>query len=161
MRREMKNTTVKTPLSIKFTHVGVVIREMDKTVKRLESLGIGPFEQFTSNSLPPLAEKLLFRGKPYEGETKVFIADFGKWRLELFEPLGGQSPWQEYLDRNGEGIHHIGFTTDNFDADLARFTEQEGVVVIHRARQLNGGGSAYLDLGTGGLVLELEKYWTE
>ena len=106
-------------------HVGVVVRDINKAAKRLESLGIGPFKLFDASSLPPLADKRYFRGEPYQGKVKVMTAEMGNMKLELFQPLEGKSPWQEFLDDKGEGIHHIGFKMDDYDSDVARFTEKE------------------------------------
>ena len=36
-------------------------------------------------------------------------------RIELFEPVKGGSPWQEFLDSKGEGIHHIAFEVENLE----------------------------------------------
>jgi methylmalonyl-CoA/ethylmalonyl-CoA epimerase len=150
--------TEQSPFSLKMGHVAVVVRDMDKTIKRLESLGIGPFKPYDFDSLSPLVGKLLFHGKPYEGKVKVFVANMGDISMEIFQPLEGISPHQEFLDKKGEGIHHIAFLMNDFEKDVARFTNQ-GVEVVHFARQENGGGAVYLDLGVGGLVIELEKLY--
>ena len=54
-----KDATAKSP-SLRFLRVGVVVRNMEKTIEYLSSLGIGPFESFP----PPEFAELLFRGKP-------------------------------------------------------------------------------------------------
>lgn len=149
---------VKSPFSHKFTHVGIVVRDAERTAKRLEAMGMGPFENFSGSSLPPLDGPLLLHGKPYDGKHIMYMNDLTRERIEIFQPLGGRSPWQEFLDKNGEGIHHIGFAVvDDFAKAVARFTDN-GVTVIHSAKQLNGGGSVYFDLGAGNILLELEKY---
>ncbi len=43
------------------SHVGIVVKDLEQTVKTLEALGIGPFEKRTP---PEGAEGLYFRGKP-------------------------------------------------------------------------------------------------
>lgn len=149
---------VKSQFSNKLTHLGVVVRDMDKTIKRLESLGIGPFKPYDFDSLSPLVGKLLFRGKPYEGKTKILVAKIGDMTLELFEPIEGESPHKEFLDDKGEGIHHLGFTVDDLDREVARFTDQ-GANVMHSARQKNGGGAVYLEIGVADLIFELEKLY--
>ena len=155
----MKETTKeKYPFSRPLVHVAVVVRDMDKAIKRLESLGIGPFIPYPFDSISPLAGKLLFQGKPLEGggNVKIFIGKIGSIALELFEPTEGVSPQREFLESKGEGIHHIAFGVDDFDKELARFTEK-GVNILQIARMVNGGGACYLDIGTGGLIFELEK----
>ena len=52
--------------------------------------------------------------------------------------------------------YHRDKSMNDFDKDVSRFTDK-GVSVLHYARQVNEGGSVYLDLGAGGLIIELEK----
>jgi methylmalonyl-CoA/ethylmalonyl-CoA epimerase len=144
----MKNTTAKSPFS-NLLHVGIVVRNMDKAVERLESLGIGPFEAI---SLPPIGKRL-FRGKPYVGKVKGLIGKIGELEIELFQPVEGESPHKEFLDSKGEGIQHIAFAVDDIEKEVAKFTEQ-GVSILLSGRW-QGGGFAYLDLGVGGIIFEL------
>ena len=39
-------------------------------------------------------------------------------RFEFIEPLDGESPWKDFLEEKGEGVHHIGFGVAN--VQLAR-----------------------------------------
>ena len=143
-----KDTTAKSQLS-KLSHVGVVVRDIDKAVKRLSSLGIGPFE---SLSVPPMIAK--FRGKPFTPDCKTLIAKIGEIGLELLEPGKGESPWREFLDNKGEGIHHIAFDVDDIDEVVAKLTEQ-GACVILTGKLRGRLKSAYVDLGIGGIILSL------
>ena len=150
-----------TPFLGKFVHVAVAVRDIDKAMTRLESLGVGSFKPYDFDSLAPLAGKLIFHGKPLGGarkggNVKLFVTKMGNVALELFEPVEGESPQREFLDSRGEGIHHIAFGVSDFDKELVRFTEK-GVSVLQIARLENGGGACYLDLGVGGLIIELEK----
>ena len=149
---------IDSPFFQKFTHVGVMVKDTDKAAKHLESLGSGPFKLFDASSLPHLANKRYFCGESYQGKVKVFIAEIGQERLELFQPLERKSPWQEFLDDGGEGIHHIGYEVDDISKSVSRLIEQ-GAIVIHIAKQINNGGSVYLDIKDCGFILEIEKYW--
>jgi methylmalonyl-CoA/ethylmalonyl-CoA epimerase len=135
----------------KLLHVGIVVRDMDKAVKRLESLGIGPFEP-VSKSLPPPVGQSLYRGKP-EGKYKSLKAKVGEVGIDLYQPVEGESPWQEFLDTKGEGIQHLAFPTDNLDKVTEEFTKL-GSTVIHSGKMKGGGGGVYLDVGVGGIIIE-------
>jgi methylmalonyl-CoA/ethylmalonyl-CoA epimerase len=143
--------TVKSSFSKKLLHVGVVVRDLDKTVKRLESLGIGPFEPLP---LPPLIEKRLFRGKPMDAKEKILIAKMGNIELELLEPIEGASPYQEFLDTKGEGIQHLTFAVDDLDNEIARFAKQ-GINILMSGKVEGGARGVYLDLEVGGIILSL------
>jgi hypothetical protein len=152
---DTKKSTVKSPILLKSLHVGIVVRDIDKAVKRLDSLGIGLFRAYVPPSTAPLIGIPTFRGKPMEAEVKVFKAKVGDVMIELFEPGKGESPWKEYLDKNGEGIHHIGFNVDDLDEAKAAFIKQ-GAKVLSTI-EWQGGGGMYFDIGIGGLLLETDK----
>jgi catechol 2,3-dioxygenase-like lactoylglutathione lyase family enzyme len=141
----------KSPFS-KLSHIAVVVRDMDTAVKRLESLGIGPFEVAT---LPPGAE-MFFHDKPLDAELKEFKAVIGDIKLELFEPGKGESPHKEFLDSRGEGIHHIGFYVDDIDEVVAKLTKQ-GAREIFAGKMQGRLGAAYLDLAVGNIIMEFEQ----
>lgn len=136
--------------SWKIMQVGVVVRDIDQAVKRLESLGIGPFE---SRLLPPDREEW-YRGQPHKANVKISMAQVGDVQLELIEPLEGKSVHGEFLDSKGEGIQHIMFSVKDFDKETARLTE-EGAVELLRAKFPGGPELAYLDLNVGGIIVEL------
>jgi len=85
-------------------HVGVVVRDMDKAIERYQSLGIGPFEP--SKSFDVVEREFL--SKPIDAKTtrlKARFTDLGPIRLELIQPLEGNSLAQKFLETNGEGIN--------------------------------------------------------
>jgi methylmalonyl-CoA/ethylmalonyl-CoA epimerase len=139
---------VESPFS-KLIQVGVVVKNLDKVVERLVSLGIGPFTPMT---IPDDAEQW-FRDKPLDAKFKISGAKLGEIVLELIQPVEGESPHQEFLDSQGEGIQHIAFAVDDLDREVAKLTKK-GVSVLLSAN-LRNVRVAYLDLGAGGLVIEL------
>ena len=99
----------------KLHHVGLVVKDIDKAVAYLKSIGIGPFdEKFT---IPFKGE---LHGKPAEWKTTICNAKLGGVELELLEPTEGNQALKESLDATGEGLHHIGFLVNDFDAALAK-----------------------------------------
>ena len=68
--------------SWKLMQVGVVVRDMDKAVERLQSFGFGPFE---ARTLPPDREEW-YRGRPFLGKVKISMAELGDVQLELIQP---------------------------------------------------------------------------
>ena len=133
-------------------HIGIVVKDMDKAVARLTSLGIGPFKP----RILPADAKELFRGKPFLPAKRVAIqiARIGNMELELIQPLDGDSPHKEFLDEKGEGIQHLGFFVDNLKSEVETLT-QKGSSILLTSEFNGGGGVAYLDLEVGGLIVEL------
>ena len=131
-------------------HVGVIVKDMDKTIQYLSSLGIGPFEPLTD---PALADKL-FRGKPSDWKVKISLAKIGPVTLELIQPVEGKSAAKEFLKKKGEGIQHIAFAVDDLDREVAKLTKQ-GIEVMMSGK-IPGGKFAYLETDTiGGMIIEL------
>jgi methylmalonyl-CoA/ethylmalonyl-CoA epimerase len=147
----------KTPAKSTFSNlwdIGIVVRDIDKTAKRLEALGIGPFTQ----PLPPAGDEgLFFRGKPLVSNFKALITKIGNIELNLLQPDDKPSPWKEFLDTYGEGIHHLGFQVDDVEKEVNRFTSQ-GAEVILIGKIKGKMGAAYLDLKVGNILIELTSF---
>src|SRR5947199_2885898 len=56
-------------------------------------------------------------------------------RLELLEPTDPTSPVQSFLDKRGEGLHHLAFTVDDITARIAEL-KQSGLRMIDEAPRL-------------------------
>ena len=95
-----------------------------------------------------------YRGEGTDARAKLAFFDLGQVQLELIEPMGGPSTWREFLERNGQGIHHIAFRIQGMDDVIARL-EARGVPVVQRG-DYTGGRYAYLDgIRRLGAILEL------
>ena len=57
-------------------------------------------------------------------KVKVAILNLEDTRIELMEPTAKDSPINKFLDRNGEGLHHLAITADNIQEDVSRACEQ-------------------------------------
>jgi len=69
-------------------------------------------------------------GLEFEGEEdvptqKVRVGFFraGDVRLELLEPTADDSPIAKFLEKRGEGLHHLAFTVDDIQARIAEFRD--------------------------------------
>ncbi len=152
-----KEKPVKSPFSKKLVHIGIVVGDAVKAIKRFESLGIGPFVPFDRTLMPPSIGDPLYRGKalPNVG-CRAYVAKIGEIELELIEPFEEGNPWSDFLNEKGDGIEHIAFATNNdLENEVARFTKNGASILLDTKWQ--GGGSAYLDLGVGNIIIELEQ----
>jgi len=140
-----------------YHHMGVIVKDMDRTINYLTSLGIGPFSMPGGQKWVEVSFKGELCGKPAAWKVKISNARLGNGELELLQPSGGPSLLQEFLDDHGEGLHHIGYLTDNLDRDIKTLAKQ-GVKVLTSA-VADKGGFAYFDTGTagGGVVTELRQ----
>jgi len=110
----------------KFHHVSVAVKDMNKAIEFYKSLGIGPFPLFIGPSgTVPLAGKTI-HGKPVDYQIDLRHAEGGVGGLtfEVIEPLEGETPVKEFLEKKGEGVQHIGFFVDDLDQETAKMAEK-------------------------------------
>lgn len=99
--------------------------------KNLEHIGIAVKDLEVSKSL---FEKLL-QVKSYKTETveseKVSTAFFqsGETKVELVAALAEDSAIAKYIEKKGEGIHHLAFAVEDIRAEMARL-KSEGFVLL-------------------------------
>ena len=101
-----------------FHHVGIIVKDMDKTIEHLETVGIGPFGMMGEQKWVNVTFKGELHGKPAEWSVKISSTKVGNTELELLQPSGGESVLQEFLDEKGEGVHHIAFAFEDVSAAL-------------------------------------------
>ena len=140
----------------KLQHVGVVVKDIKKAIAYLESLGIGPFEGPMGQKFFTIPFKGELHGKPAEWKTTISNAKMGDVELEILEPTEGPQALRESLDKTGEGLHHIGFITDNLDREKANF-KKNGIGIWTTGRA-SGGAFIYSDPSpVGGIAIEFRE----
>jgi len=100
-----------------------------------------------------------FEGTEVVAEQKVKVAFFsvGESRIELLEPTAEDSPVAKFLEKNGEGTHHIAYEVDDLAATLARL-KAVGVRLIDEVPRCGAHGTRIAFLhpkATGGVLTEL------
>ncbi len=95
-------------------HLGIAVRDLEKSMELFRTI-------FRVES---------FHREVVE-EQKVSIASFkiGDVLVELTAPTSEDSPIAKFLDKRGEGIHHIAFSADNVNAELSRLAD-DGIQLI-------------------------------
>ncbi len=132
--------------------VGLIVRDIEQARQAYaEFFGVPVPEIIISG---PLEEtNVRYHGKPTEGRAKLAFFKAGQIDIELIEPIGGPSTWQEFLDDHGEGMHHIAFSVKGMDGIIAGL-ESKGMPLVQRG-DFPSGRCAYID-ATGQLKLILE-----
>ena len=134
----------------------VLVKDMDKAVKRLTELEIGEFSTSPPQA-PEGAEGLFFNDKPLESKLNVRVLRVGNILVELVQPDDLPNPWTGFLNRKGEGFHHIDFEVDNVEREVSRLTGMGAEVLLYG--KIRGKmGDAYVDLKTADFVVELTSF---
>ena len=145
----MEKTSAETPPFAKVHHVGVVVKDMKKTVAHYESLGLGHFEAL---KLSP-AEGFL-RGKSLVSTPIISMGEVGGIIMELLQPTEDESLIKEFYEARGEGIHHIAFLVEDIDRETEHLLRRGYKVLFNQ--KFGKGGCAFFDTGqVGGVWIEL------
>ena len=138
-------------------HVGIVVKDINKAIARLEALGFGPFmfdDEHKTFTLHFVGE---LHGKPAEWKTTISNAQMGDVQLELLEPAEGDQALKETLDAQGEGLHHIGWLTSDIQGEIARATATGVKVWTSSFPEGNPGFCYFEGSDIGNLAIELRE----
>ena len=133
----------------KVAHVAIIVNDIEATTKDYaEVLGIDP----PKIKLGVSPEH--FMGQPTEGKAKMAFINLDNITLEFFEPVGGPTAWQDFLDTRGEGMHHLGFWVEGLDEHVKNFASRDMPVI--QERSADWGRYCYIDATSGlGIWIEL------
>jgi len=135
------------------TQVAIVVKDIDKARNAWAQL-LGVKAPAVSVAEGHSSRPTLYKGSPSDAKAKLAFFSMDNLQIELIQPLGGKSTWQDYLDNYGEGIHHIAFAVKDIDGVEKRF-ELQGCPTVQRGGW-DGGAYSYIDASKDlGCMLEL------
>jgi len=92
----------------KIDHIGIAVKSLDEALKLYKDLlGIAPSH-----------EEIM----PERGLRVVFI-EIGGSRIELLQPVSDNSEVSAFLEKKGEGMHHIAYKVDDVKAMITKAKE--------------------------------------
>lgn len=89
--------------------------------------------------------------------VEAVLLEVGEGHVELLRPLSGDSPVGKFIKRNGPGLHHVAYQTDDIDAAL-RTARESGLQLIDEQPRVGILSSRVAFLhpkSTGGVLTEL------
>ncbi|HEV8681893.1 MAG TPA: methylmalonyl-CoA epimerase [Actinomycetota bacterium] len=123
-------------------HVGIAVRDLDAAVERYRrAFGIEPAHRETVADQG--VEEVLFRA--------------GTSYIQLLGALGPDTPVGRFLERRGEGIHHVGYRVGDAATALARLREL-GIPLVDESPRPGSRGTLVAFVhpkGMGGVLVEL------
>lgn len=131
---------IKPPKQIE--HIGIAVKDLEESVQfYTEQLG-----------LTCIGYELVESEK-----VRVAFLEIGETRLELLEPTSEDSPIAQFIEKRGEGIHHIAFQVDN-SIERLEFFKDQGVRLINDVPKQGAHGNLVAFLhpkSTNGVLVEL------
>ncbi len=131
--KEMKN---------KVDHIGIIVRSLDESIPFYRDL-----LQFEVTGVERVESE----------EIKVAIMPCGDLNIELIEPLSGDCHAGRYLERHGEGMHHISYRVPDIFNAVSRCREA-GIGTLGEDPKKGAGGKLIIFLDpkmTGRVLVEL------
>ncbi|TSA27998.1 MAG: methylmalonyl-CoA epimerase [Bacteroidetes bacterium] len=130
-------------MNIKYIeHIGIAVKSLEESIPCYEKLLGAPCYAI---------EEV----KDQRVRTAFFKA--GRTKIELLEPTDPEGPVGKFLERKGEGIHHIAFATDDADKEL----QEAGTAGFQLIDRVSRKGAEGLNIGflhpksTHGVLIEL------
>jgi methylmalonyl-CoA/ethylmalonyl-CoA epimerase len=101
-------------------------------MKKIEHIGIAVKDLESANQLySSLFGKPHYKTETVESEgVKTSFFDVGPNKIELLQALNPESPIAKFIDKKGEGVHHIAFAVDDIESEICRL-KTEGFVVLN------------------------------
>lgn len=134
----------------------------NEAVKKIAHIGIAV--QNLNESLPFYRDILKMNVEAIEvvdsEKVKVAFLKIGDTHLELLEPIDDSSPIQSFINKRGEGIHHIALEVDNIEKRLETM-RKNGIKLINEEPKEGAGNAKIAFLhpkSTNGVLYELCEY---
>ena len=123
-------------------HIGVAVSDLDAAAELYR-------ENFD------MAEQ--HRETVEEQGVEAILLEVGEGHIELIKPLGPDTGVAKFIERNGEGMHHVAYQVDDIDAALERVREA-GLRLIDEKPRIGIRGSRVAFLhpkASGGVLTEI------
>ena len=127
----------------KLDHIGIAVEDIEMAAQAYKTLG---FEVGSVEDVPGFGVKVAFL--PMESGS-----------VELVQPVTGDSAIAKYLEKKGQGIHHLCFEVKDIRAELTRL-EAAGVQLVDKVPRQGAHGTLVAFLhpkSTGGVLIELAQ----
>jgi methylmalonyl-CoA/ethylmalonyl-CoA epimerase len=101
-------------------------------MNKIEHIGIAVKNLNDSNELfSKLFGKAHYKIEEVESEgVKTTFFKVGNNKIELLEATKNDSPISKFIEKKGEGIHHIAFDVDDIESEIGRL-KKEGFIVLN------------------------------
>ena len=126
---------------------------------RIDHIGIAVRELGTSNELfHKLLGEAHYKIEAVESEhVSTSFFKIGESKIELLEASDPESPIAKFIEKRGEGIHHIAFDVEDIVAEIERL-KNEGFLILNEIPKKGADNKLVAFLhpkGTNGVLIEL------
>lgn len=129
---------------LRIDHTGIAVRDMDEALARYKRIyGLEPSERV---SVP-------------DQHVEVAFLPLSDTRLELVQPTDTQSGVARFLEKRGEGLHHVGILVEDIHRELQRLAGEEVDLIDREPRPGPHGLVAFIHPRASlGVLVELVEH---
>jgi methylmalonyl-CoA/ethylmalonyl-CoA epimerase len=128
----------------RLTHIGIAVKDLKKSsdvFTKLFGMNEGHTEEVS------------------EQKVRATFFKIGEGGIELLEPTSPDSTIAKFIEKRGEGVHHLSFEVDDIDAELARL-KREGFQLIDEKPRIGADGYRIAFVhpkSTNGVLVEISE----
>ena len=126
----------------KIEHLGIAVTNMEESLRLYEDL-LG---------------HTCYKTEVVESEfVKTAFIQVGESKIELLEATNSDSAIAKFLEKKGQGFHHVAFDVENIDVEIERLLNK-GFDLIHKTAKIGADNKRIAFLhpkATNGLLVEL------
>jgi methylmalonyl-CoA/ethylmalonyl-CoA epimerase len=128
----------------KINHIGIEVNNLEESGARF-----GRLLNAVANGTETVEDQ----------RVRIMFFKMGEVSLELTQATAPDSPIARFIEKRGEGVHHLSFETDDIVAELVRL-KNEGFQLLDEKPRTGAGGSLIAFLhpkSTGGILVEITQ----
>ncbi|PGS50636.1 methylmalonyl-CoA epimerase [Bacillus sp. AFS041924] len=109
----------------KINHIGIAVRDLETSIQLYTNV---------------LGLKLVGIETVESEKVRVAFIEIGEVKIELLEATSPESPIAKFIEKKGEGIHHIALETENCEKQL-EIVKEHGIKLINEVPKEGAHGS--------------------
>jgi len=129
----------------KIDHIAIIVKDIEASAGSFcESYG------FKMNSASERVDP--------SGEFKSVFITSGEIKIELISPIGSENAFSRFIEKRGEGFHHISIEVEDINKELDSLKEKGKRLINERAEVVNENLIAFIHPSSfNGVLLELTQ----
>jgi methylmalonyl-CoA/ethylmalonyl-CoA epimerase len=129
-------------------------------IKRIAHIGVGVKDTDQAKTLYQEMFSLPVSHEERLGELKIAFVPIGQTNVELVQSTESEGIMNRFIEKKGEGIHHIAFEVEDIDQALEELKARGVPLIDQQARPgAHQARIAFLNpKGTNGILIELVQY---
>ena len=101
-------------------HIGIAVNSLEESISYYENM---------------LGLKCYAVEEVVEQKVKTAFFRVGQTKIELLEPTDAESPVAKFIEKKGEGVHHIAFAVENLQSALCEMEEKNVQLIDKQPRK--------------------------